>query len=152
MSILYYCGTVKHYMLNKYNRNIFTKGTVTYSDIDLTFRRNPLTNDIRIKTDLDAIKQSIKNILFTDVGERPFRPDIAGRMNDLLFENFDDIIRNELEQIITVAISNYEPRVELISVDVNARDDQHELNVIIKFNMINVLEPQEISLILTRLR
>lgn len=135
-----------------YNRNIFSKGTVTYSDFDLSFKTNPLTNDIRKKTDLEAIKQSLKNILFTNVGERPFRPSLAGRLNNLLFEPLDEITTNELDLAIRTAINNYEPRVEILDLDIVDNPDENALDVTLYFNMVNVLEPQEINIILKRIR
>jgi len=139
-------------MSEGYNRNIFTKGTATYTDIDMSFQTHPLTGDIRKKTDLDSIKQSLKNLLFTNYGERPFRPLLAGNLNDLLFEPLDDIIIEELKKSITTTVNNYEPRIDIISLEITPKGSDNELGVTLTFNMINYTEPQIINTIIKRQR
>lgn len=137
-------------MVERFNRNIFSKGTVTYTDIDLSFKSNPVTGDVRKKVDIDSIKQSLKNLLFTDKGERPFQPFLYGGLNDLLFEPLDNITTGILEDQIRTVIANHEPRITVIRVKVDSEKDRNELNVSIQFNMVNVLEPQTINIILKR--
>ena len=139
-------------MVDRFNRNIFTTGTVTYTDFDLNFRTNPVTGDIAKKTDLESIKQSIKNLLYTGRGERPFQPDMEGGLNDLLFEQLDNITAEILKDQIRTVIENHEPRVSIIAIDVVDSQDENTLNVTLKFNMVNVLEPQELDIVLKRLR
>jgi len=139
-------------MTDIYNTNIFTKGTVTYSDIDLNFKTNPVTDDIRLKTDAEAIKQSIKNILYTNTGEKPFRPEFFGGINDLLFEPLDTITTEVMEARIITILQNYEPRIRVVSVKVTGKPDENSVELTIKFNMLNVLEPQNISILLRRTR
>ena len=135
-----------------FNKNIFTEGTVTYSDFDLGMKRNPVTNDVAKKTDVEAIRQSLKSILFTNFGERPFRPFLYGGLNDLLFEPLDAITTIELDSAIRIAINNYEPRIDIVELDIIDKSDENAISISIKFNMKNSLDIQDISIILNRLR
>ena len=135
-----------------YNRNIFVSGTTKYKDVDISFKPHPLTGDIRTKSDLDAIKQSLKNLLFTNFGERPFQHNLYGNLNNLLFEPLDDIVIEELKKSITTVINNFEPRIRVIYLDVKGGIDENEVSVTIQFNMINIIEPQTIKTILKRVR
>ena len=139
-------------MVERFNRSIFSQGTVTYTDFDLNFKSNPVTGDINKKEDLESLKQSVKNILFTDRGERPFQPLLHGGLNDLLFEPLDNITTDVLKDQIKTVIGNHEPRITVLEVDVQSNEDQQELEVTVKFNMVNVFEPQTINIILKRRR
>ena len=57
-----------------------------FKDINLSFKRHPVTNDVVTIRDEDAIKRSVKNIIFTIVGEKPYSPDFGSKINDSLFE------------------------------------------------------------------
>lgn len=135
-----------------YKDSIFTTGNVVYNDIDFSFKLSPSSNDIRIKTDLDAVKQQLKNILFTARGEKPFQPEFDIGINELLFEPFDDITGDVMRDRIQTAIENYIKRIELLELDVDANADMNEMNISIKFNMVNVLQPQTIEIIVQRKR
>jgi phage baseplate assembly protein W len=135
-----------------YNKNIFTKGAVTYKDFDFSFNPHPVSGDLRTKTDLEAVKQSVKNILLTNFGERGFTPIFGGGLNNLLFEPLDQIIRIELDKTIRAAIRNFEPRIDIIDLTIKEDVNNNSLEVTLKFNMINALDPQTINVILKRIR
>lgn len=139
-------------MVDRFNRNIYTSGTVTYKDIDMSFKVNPVTGDLRKKTDLESIKQSLKNIFFTNRGERPFQPNFYGGISELLFEPLDDITISVLEDQVKTAIQNHEPRISVVELDIVPKEDQHSVDITLKFNMVNVLEPQTINILLKRIR
>ena len=140
-------------MTTAYNRNIFTKGTALYTDFDLSLKTNPITGDINKKQDAEAIKQSVKNILFTNRFEKPFLPDFYGGLNDLLFEPLDAITTDILKYQIITVLGNFEPRIRVIDVIVSPiENDDNSLAVTLKYNMMNVIEPQTISVILRRIR
>ena len=96
--------------------------TIKYSDLDLDFLPNPITKDVPLKYDVEAVKRSIRSLVFTNKYERLFQPDIDAGIHKLLFENFGTIqivtLRNRLEQ----AIVNYKPRVT--EVNVKTRTDE----------------------------
>ena len=138
--------------VNRFNRAIYTKGTAKYSDFDMAFRANPMTGDIALKTDLDAIKQSINNLIHTHAGERPFQPAIAGNLGQLLFEPLDPITTKQLEFSLKAVISNFEPRVSVNSITVNPNYDQLELKLTINVDIVNIPGNQTINILLKRTR
>lgn len=135
-----------------YQKTLYTKGTVTYKDLDLNFKVNPFSGDIQTLKDVDAIKQSIKNLLFTQLGEKPFDPEFGGDLGDLLFEPLDEITKLELTDAITRTIVQYEPRIRIVSLVVSNLDNQNALNVELTFNLVNFATPQRINILLTRTR
>lgn len=135
-----------------YNSGIFTKGTTTYRDFDVSFKSNPYTGDIRTKEDVDAIKQALTNLLYTNFGERPFRPLLGGGLNNLLFEPLDRITTIELDAAIRTLVRNWEPRVQIVSLKFNDNPEGNALEITFVFNIINISEPQTISVILKRIR
>ena len=135
------------------NNNIFTKGTVTYTDLDISFIPSPVTGDLRVKNDLESIKQSLKSILFTNKYERPFQPNLYGGLNELLFDQMDEVLKDILEDQLRIVIQNYEPRIEVIELKIDdVSTDNNSISIKIKFNMVNVLEPQDINILIRRSR
>jgi phage baseplate assembly protein W len=135
-----------------YNQNIFSKGTITYLDIDCSFRPSPISDDIRLKTDTDAIRQQIKNVIFISSGEKPFQPEFDVGVYDLLFEPLDEITLDTLKDRIEIAIENYINRITLLNLEVKGDIDRNSINITIEFNMANVIEPQTIDIIVSRKR
>jgi len=130
---------------------IITNRTVSYSDIDLTFSPRS-TGDIFKKTDAAAVKQSVKNILLTNHGEKPFDHYYGGNLNSFLFENMEDMDDYEMRDVISAAIHNHEPRAILKGVQVNALPDNNKIEVSVKFQVINTYEEIDLNVELTRLR
>tara|TARA_B110000503_G_scaffold127576_1_gene197470 strand:+ start:267 stop:683 length:417 start_codon:yes stop_codon:yes gene_type:complete len=129
-----------------------TRQKEVYSDIDLAFLAHPITGKLSRKINRDAVKQSVKSLIMTDFYERPFKPLIGCGIRQLLFENFHPAIVQEMKLAISEVIDNYEPRAELISVDVDARPDANALSVSIVFYVINDSEPVVLDVILERIR
>lgn len=123
-----------------------------YRDFDLSFSQNPLTNDIGRKTDDNAITQSIRQLLNTSYYERPFRPSVGSNLRRILFEPADFITIGELKNGIKETIVNYEPRVNIIDVDVVDMSDQHAYAVTVLYKIVNTAEAKEIKVTLRRLR
>ena len=107
----------------------------TFTDIDLSFRASPITGDVAKKRDAEAIKQSCLNILLTNRGERPFDPNFGTDIRKQLFENFDPLIKESLKEEIELALKLFEPRVKVLSVDIedlsirNALDFRIEVEI-----------------------
>ena len=135
-----------------YNRSIFSAGTVTYTDFDMSFKTNPVTQDIRKKTDLDSIKQSLTNLFFTNKSERPFQPGLHGGIGELLFEQLDNITIDVMEDQLRTVITNHEPRISIIALILTPKEDDHLIEIRLRFNLVNASEPQTINIILTRRR
>jgi len=124
------------------------KRSRSFRDISLSFVRHPITNDVTLLKNEDAIKRSVINLVRTRVGERFFNDILGTSVGDALFElnNFDnDVIR---EEIITL-LKNFEPRVELTNVFVEGQSDSNELLIQIEYDIVGLpLPTQAIEFIL----
>jgi phage baseplate assembly protein W len=112
-----------------------------YTDFDLAFRANPVTGDVALKKNEQAIKQSVLNILLTNRGERPFDPNFGSNITSQLFENFDPIVEAVLDEQIRTALGNYEPRVRVIRVNVDGSPDRNSMTVTVE---IEILSPEPV--------
>ena len=126
--------------------------TTRYKDFNTGFNVHPVNGDIANITDDVCIKTSLRNILLTGFGERPFNPEFGSGIRELLFEPLDSYLEDRVKIKIVESISNYEPRVELIEVIVTADHDRNALNVNIIFAIINNPEPITLDIILYRVR
>lgn len=126
--------------------------TRTFSDIDMDFMPNPITQDILKKTNESAIAQSIGNLLQTSHYERLFNPQIGCNLKRYLFEPIDNITTNNIIEEITRTIVNYETRVQLLDVSVVPDYDNNGYNVSIKFIVRNDPQPITITFFLERVR
>ena len=123
-----------------------------YSDIDLAFLSHPITGKLSRKINREAVKQSVKSLIMTDFYERPFKPLIGCGIRQLLFENFHPAIVQEMKLAISEVIENYEPRAELISVDVDVRPDANAMSISVVFYVVNDTAPVVLDVILERVR
>ena len=98
-----------------------------FKDISMSFQVNPLNNDLISIKNETAIARSVRNLIFTLPGERFFNENLGSRVSQTLFENMDEISASVIKDEITNTINNYEPRVDLISVDVSPNYDNNEL-------------------------
>jgi len=126
-----------------------TKISRAFRDISLSFTRHPVTNDITILKNEDAIKKSVINLCRTSINERFFNPLIGTRIGQSLFEVNDPDIAEFLEEDIENTLINYEPRIKVESVDAKATMDSNELEINIKYNIVGLPLPvQNIEFIL----
>jgi phage baseplate assembly protein W len=123
-----------------------------YSDFYLNFSTNRGTKDLARLTDENAIIRSIKNIVLTRKGEKPFFPQYGCNILSMLFENFNEFTASTLETEIETAIQNFEPRVQTVRVSAQNNIDRNEVYVTIYFNTINSTETISINVLLTRIR
>ncbi len=127
--------------------------TKPYSDFDFVFKKHPVTKDVPVKRDVEAVKQSVRNILLTRRGEKFFDPDFGGSLTEFLFELFDPIVEAEMEERIINTLRNYEPRVKVLSVDITDLSHRNALNLKLE---VQILSPEnlttDIEFIIERLR
>jgi len=126
--------------------------TRLYKDIDLSFLPHPLTGDVSKKTDVNAVKQSLKTLLFTRPGERPFQPLLGTPLYSLLFELADPITTEAIRRTVETTIQNFEPRVILEAVEVIPRSDENAYEITIFFTVVGIPNQFSFSASLTRLR
>jgi phage baseplate assembly protein W len=151
-------------------RNIFINGTfvgkvksitdsthvVLYKNANANFTTqnfrysNPA--DIVKRFDENAIKASVRNLIMTINYERPFHPEIGSQVNSLLFEPATPILSSVIEKTIRQTIDNFEPRVNLLSVDVTIDPDNNKASVTIAFTILNTQTQQILNLVLERTR
>jgi phage baseplate assembly protein W len=123
-----------------------------FSDFTSDLTPHPVTKDlIRLQND-KSITQSIKNLVLTNYGERPFQPNIGSNVNRSLFEPADAFLEDEIETSIRRTITANEPRVEVLNVTATVSNDQNTVSVNILFSIINRMQPQSLDLILRRVR
>lgn len=124
------------------NQSVSTARVNNYSDLDFKFRLNPNTKDFVLKKDVEAVKQSVINILLTQRGERPFNPYIGGDLYSYLFENFDDITKAAIENTIVNTLRNFEPRVQVLDVTVEDLSYRNAINIALE---IKILSPDVVT-------
>lgn len=129
---------------------------INVTDLSNDFSAHPLTGDVAVKKDIDAIKQSMKNLLLMNKFDKPFRPDIDAGLRELLFENYPTPILDHLiQQKVNYIISNYEPRVIIKNISINPNElDDNLLQLSITFTLSNsnTIEPNNLTIFLERVR
>ena len=123
-----------------------------YSDFLDDFSSHPITGDIaRLRND-QSVKQSLRNLVLTNYGERFFQPNVGCNVNRSLFEMVDLFTIHELQYHIKQTIENCEPRVRLIQVAAVPDDNANSITISIIFSLINSTAIQSLDLILKRVR
>ncbi len=123
-----------------------------FSDFTSDFEIGDVRKDMVRLTNEEAVKSSIRNLLLTNRGDRLFNPTLGSDIRSLMFENASPVQEQLLVEYITKTIENYEPRANLLSVQVNTEIDQHAVYATIAFSIINKQEPVVFDLILNRIR
>lgn len=131
---------------------IITSRDVLYSDFDLSFLKHPNTKDVTILKDIDAVKQSVKNLVLTAQGERPFQPLLGSNIRSLLFEPVDDFTAFDIKEEVQTTLQNFEPRVKILNIDVVSEPDNNRFRLSIEFQMVTNLETGTASFYLERIR
>ena len=120
-----------------------------FKDINLSFKRHPVTNDVVTIRDEDAIKRSVRNIIFTILGEKPFEPEFGSIINEALFELNTDLNEIRISDEIKNSLENYEPRISNISVSVSVYPDSNEMNCTVQYDITGLpVPPQEVNVLL----
>ena len=120
-----------------------------FKDINLSFKRHPVTNDVVSINDEDAIKRSVKNIIFTILGEKPFQPLFGSVINESLFELSTALSEMKVSDEITQSLLNYEPRIANTEVTVSVYPDSNEMNVTVQYDIVGIPAPtQEVDVLL----
>lgn len=120
-----------------------------FKDISASFQINPLNNDLIAIKNTTAISRSIRNLILTKRGERPFEPNLGSGVYDLLFENIDKQTATIIRDEIILVIENYEPRVEIIEVLVKPNYDAASMDATIQYEVVGINVPtQELTLAL----
>ena len=107
-----------------------------------------MNDDLIALKNENAIARSLRNLIFTVPGEKPFQPSIGSRVSQLLFESLDQITSNQIRNEIEYTINNFEPRVKLDKVKVTPDFDNNAFNCLIKYEIVGTSEIQELTFVL----
>ena len=120
-----------------------------FKDISATFKISPLNNDLLALKNSAAIARSLRNIVFTNRGEKFFNPDFGSDLKKSLFENLDEVTALTIKEEIEYTIVNYESRVDLLDLAVVPDYDNNEYFVTIVYNIIGLdVPPQQLEFVL----
>lgn len=126
------------------------KKSIQITDLDYSFQAHPVSGNLLIKKGADAIKQSIKTLLFLNIFEKPFST-ISANIRNKLFENFNLIVEENLRKDITNILGTYEPRIRVVEVRIS--HNYENLSIGITYTIIGEeSSSEEISLVMTRSR
>ena len=121
----------------------------TFKDINLSFKRHPVTNDVLTVSNEDAIKRSVKNIIFTILGEKPFLPLFGSVINQSLFDLNTNLSEIRISDEIKQSLLNYEPRIDNIVATTTIYPDSNELNCTVQYDIVGIPAPtQEVDVLL----
>ena len=118
----------------------------SFKDISATFQINPLNRDLISLNNSYAIARSLRNLIMTVPGDRPFNPVLGSQVTNLLFENLDKLTALTIKSEIVNTIENFEPRVRLNEVNVKSQPDQNQFDVKIQYYIVGIDVPlQELT-------
>ena len=120
-----------------------TKVSRAFKDISLSFKKHPVTKDVTVLRNEDAIKKSVINLTRTRINERFFNDLLGTSVADNLFENMGSGLETALEEEISTLLGNYEPRIELNSVYVIADQDSNELSIQVDYDIVGLPIPSQ---------
>ena len=116
----------------------------SFKDINLSFRRHPVTNDVITINDEDAIKRSVKNIIFTILGEKPFVPRFGSVISEALFDLNTSLNEVRITDEIKTSLRNYEPRIDNLEVTVQVYPDSNEMNCVVQYDIVGMTAETQI--------
>jgi phage baseplate assembly protein W len=134
-------------------QNDISRNVRQYRDLDLFFGRKPVSGDVNTLTDVANIKRAVRNLILTNVYEKPFHPEIGSGVRDMLFENMTPLTSIVLTKKVEDVIENFEPRVRLMGVSARPNLDRNEYEMTIEFFIKNFpTELITVDVFLERLR
>ena len=135
------------------SQNNIARNVRQYTDLDLFFGKKSSNSDVQDITDIKAVKRSIRNLVLLNHYEKPFHPEIASGVRDMLFELMTPVTATILARKIEDVINNFEPRARLISVNALPNLDRNEYEVSIEFYVVNQpTELVDLTIMLERVR
>ena len=127
--------------------------TLSFKDINITFKKHPVTNDLVVSKDASAIKQSIVNLLLTNKGERLFQPEYGSDIRSQLFEPLDYATAASIKSSILYSLSTFEPRINVLNINIflNYADNGFNVDMTYKINGVDT-PPTNVEFFLSRTR
>ena len=125
---------------------------VQFSDLSITMTAHPITGNVSVRKNADAVVAALKNLILTNRFERPYNPLYGADIRNRLFENFDPIEQVNIEEDIKTAINNFEPRAKISEVTVIAAPNSNSVRINIVFFVVNEAQPLTVGLQIERTR
>ena len=117
-----------------------------FKDVSASFKINPINSDVIILKNENAISRSIRNLILTIPGEKPFAPTVGSNVSNLLFENLDALTASSIQSEIEYTVNNFEPRVDLTGVKVTPNFDNNAFDVVINYDIVGIdVLPQQLT-------
>jgi phage baseplate assembly protein W len=114
------------------------KKTEIYSDFLNSFEQNPLTGLLARVTNEESVKQSLKNIILTNVGERFYDSNKGSKIKQSLFELYDPGTIEIIQIQLSEAIAAYEPRAVIQNIRLQEDIERGGYYVTLIFSIINI--------------
>ena len=114
-----------------------------FKDLSASFQTNPLSNDLIALKNESAIARSVRNLVLTGRGERPFQPILGTGVSRLLFDNMDKLTAAAIRSELRTTIENYEPRVEINEIIVEADFERNAFDVTLQYFIIGMDVPEQ---------
>ena len=133
--------------------NDISRNVRQYSDLDLFFGKRTVGSDVNKVTDIQAVKRSVRNLILLNTYDKPFHPEIAGGVREMLFEPMTPIIAQIIARKVEDVIDNFEPRARLVGVRAIPDLDRNAYELSVHFYVVNApTELVDLSVMLERLR
>jgi phage baseplate assembly protein W len=124
-----------------------------YSDISNNFIKHPITNELVLLKNEDAVKQAFKNLILTNINERFFNPFFGSNVNNTLFDNFGPFMVEDIIKYVNLSAKQFENRVNVLNVSVTDQSDQNAISINVAFSIINnPTVPLQLNIFLKRVR
>ena len=114
-----------------------------FLDLSASFQTSPLSSDLIALKNESAIARSVRNLVLTIQGERPFQPVLGTGVSRLLFENMDKLTASAIRSEIRTTIENYEPRVEINEIIVKPDFERNAMDVTLQYFIIGIDVPEQ---------
>jgi uncharacterized protein len=125
----------------------------SFKDLNLGFRKHPVTDDLVVTKDQAAIKQAIVSLLLTDPGERLFQPELGSGLRSFLFEPLDSATAALINASVRDTLERYEPRIDIIDISTTPNSDENGYEVSLSFEVVGTeIAPLAVELFLERTR
>ena len=121
-----------------------------FKDLAISFKANPSTGDFGVVKNENAIKQSVRNLILTMYGERPFQDEIGSRLRELLFEPWDPFSVDSMKGEIYNCLARLEPRIEVTRIDLRDDSDVNSIQVAIDYTIVGQEVQQAVDFLLER--
>jgi len=131
---------------------------LTFSDVNVSFTPHPVTGKLPVLKNADAVKRSVRNLILTNKYERPYQPNFGGNILSQLFElntqddNITSVDRFAIRNQIETAINNYEKRAKVTDIQTEFNEQTNQLNVTIRFQIVNQRLPVDLTISIQRVR